>query len=300
MKKMWNSMLILSLMIALMSGCGGNNAGNGPENTPPADPAPPATTAPDAEGELADGLYYAEGEYAEKSGWKEVVALEVQDGNITSVHWNGLHRDGGLDKRTASASGAYGMVAHGGAAAEWHEQAAKAEQFVIQQQNAQSLQPGEDGKTDAVSGVSIGVGEFSALIDQALAAGPVEPGPYKDGTYLAEAAEFDAKSGWKESVTLTVIGGKIAAVRWNGTHRDGGTDKVTRSKDGEYGMVAKGGAQAEWHEQAHIAEQYLLEQQDPAAIVYRAEDGKTDAISGVSIHVDGFVQLADEALAGAR
>ncbi|WP_020615460.1 hypothetical protein [Paenibacillus daejeonensis] len=299
MKKMWSSLLVMTLTIALLSACGSNND---PEETQPvnADPAPPVTSTNEGNEGLADGRYYAEGDYAEKSGWKEVVALDVQNGQIASVHWNGLHRDGGLDKKSVSEAGAYGMVANGGAQAEWHEQAAKAEQFVVDQQKSEALAPNSEGKTDAVSGVSIGVGEFSSLIDEALAAGPVTPGPYKDGTYRAEAPEFDAKSGWKENVTITVINGNLAAVSWNGTHKDGGTDKITRSKDGEYGMKANGGAAAEWHEQARSAEQFLLEQQDPANIVYRAEDGKTDAIAGVSIHVDSFVQLAEEALAGAK
>ncbi|MNE53911.1 FMN-binding domain protein [compost metagenome] len=192
------------------------------------------------------------------------------------------------------------MVAKGNAQAEWHEQAAKMEQYLIEQQSVEGITLNDEGKTDAISGVSVGVDEFSALVGKALAAGPVEAGAYKDGNYHAEAAEFDANSGWKETVDITVINGKIAAVQWNGVHKDGGTDKVTRSKSGEYGMAAKGGAQAEWHEQALKAEQYLLEVQDPAAIAFNAEDGKTDAITGVSIHVNGFVELALKALETAK
>jgi hypothetical protein len=64
-------------------------------------------------------------------------------------------------------------------------------------------------------------------------------------------------------------------------------------------MVEKGGAQAEWHEQAKAAEAYLLEVQDPTAIEYTDDEGHTDAISGVSIHVIEFFDLVEKALADA-
>ena len=43
----------------------------------------------------------------------------------------------------------------------------------------------------------------------------------KDGTYTAEEADFDEKSGWKDNVTIEVKDGKIAKVDWNSTHKDG-------------------------------------------------------------------------------
>lgn len=296
--------LALILVVGLLAGCGG---GNNNTSTPPTEEEPAAeqpaekpAEEPAVEAKWADGTYYAEGEYAEKSGWKEIVGLKVEGGKIVSVSWNGLHKDGGLDKKTSSAEGKYGMVAKGGAQAEWHDQAMKMEQYLLDQQDLTALVINEEGKTDAVSGVSVGVDEFVKLVDEALAAGPVEPGPYKDGSYHAEEAEFNATSGWKYVAHITVLGGKIIAADWNGVHKDGGDDKDTQSKNGLYGLVEKGGAQSEWHEQALKAEQYLLETQDPAAITYTDEEGHTDAISGVSIHVIEFFDLAKKALEGAQ
>ncbi|EJW18537.1 FMN-binding protein [Paenibacillus alvei] len=120
----------------------------------------------------------------------------------------------------------------------------------------------------------------------------------KDGDYHAESPEFDEKSGWKETMDITVKDGKITAVNWDGVHKDGGDTKKKQSKDGKYGMKA-GGASSEWHEQAEKMEQELIAKQDPAAIAVNNE-GKTDAVSGVSIHVGSFVQLAQEALAKAK
>ena len=59
-------------------------------------------------------------------------------------------------------------------------------------------------------------------------------------------------------------------------------------------MVESGGAQAEWDVQAKAVEDFLLSNQN-LALELDAE-GYTDAISGVSIHVNGFYDLIKEAL----
>jgi len=111
---------------------------------------------------------------------------------------------------------------------------------------------------------------------------------YKDGTYYAEADDFD-ESGWKDTVTIEVKNGKIVSVDWNAINKDGGDDKDTLSRNGGYKMVEYGGAQAEWHEQAEKVEAYLVEKQDPTDIKYKDNDGHTDAISGATIKVKKFL-----------
>ena len=119
----------------------------------------------------------------------------------------------------------------------------------------------------------------------------------KDGTYTAEADEFE--NGWKDKVTIEVQDGKIASVDWNSEAEDGGKDKKTASKDGDYGMVENGGASAEWHEQAEKVETFLVEKQDVDAIELN-DDGTTDAVAGVTIKVKGFVDLVKKALSEAK
>ena len=119
----------------------------------------------------------------------------------------------------------------------------------------------------------------------------------KDGIYFAMDEEF-ASSGWKETVTLTVSGGKITKADWNGVNVSGGADKKTFDKAGKYNMVKFGKAQAEWSVQAEKAEKHLVSTQDPTAISYKDDDGHTDDIAGVSVHVNGFFALAEKALAG--
>jgi major membrane immunogen (membrane-anchored lipoprotein) len=244
-----------------------------------------------------DGIYFAQQDEYGSSGWKYMVTIEVEDGKIVDVEWNGANSKAGTDKITRSASGEYGMVARGGAQAEWHEQAELAEQYLIDLQDPAAMELDAEGYTDAISGVSIHITELKELAIEALDKGPVGLGPYEDGAYSAEAAEFP-ESGWKDKVDLTVVSGYIVAAYWN-PYDEEGRDKYEVSKAGEYGMVERGGAQAPWWEQADAVEAKLIETQDPTA-VSRDEEGNTDAISGVSIHVDSFFELADEALEEAR
>lgn len=247
-----------------------------------------------------DGVYFArEDSFSEQTGWKYMVTLEVEGGKIVSAEWNGAHVNAGTDKITRSESGEYGMVENGGAQAPWFEQAAKAEEYLIEKQDPTAIEYTDDeGHTDAISGVSIHVSEFFDLAEKALNKGPVGYGMYKDGHYHAEADEF-SESGWKSTVDITVISGYIAAVNWNALPKEGGDDKKTRSKNGEYGMVENSDAQAPWYEQANKAEAYLMEIQDPTKLKMD-DEGNTDAISGVSIHVNDLFNLAEEALEGAK
>ncbi|MCM3701333.1 FMN-binding protein [Paenibacillus macerans] len=303
---MKKALLFLSsaLVLGLLAGCGSNNAaGNGsaePANTAPATAesgtnSNGSTTSPE-QGQYKDGVYYAIGEADPDSGWQSYVTLTVSGGKITDAKWNALSEKAPVDKVTYSKEGKYGMKA-GGASSEWHEQAEKAEQFLLEKQDPKAAALNNEGKTDAISGVSIHVSDFFNLADQALAAGPVEPGIYKDGTYHTEGAEFDPHSGWKETADVVVAAGKIVKVNFSGVN-DKGEDKKQNSIDGKYGMKA-GGAQAEWHEEAAKAEAYLVEKQDPAALTFN-EEGKTDAISGVSISLKSYFDLVAKALEQAK
>ncbi len=122
-------------------------------------------------------------------------------------------------------------------------------------------------------------------------------GSLADGIYFATQPTFDAESGWKEVVTITVENGKIVAADWNGASVTAGKDKKTTAKDGEYNMVAYGKAQSEWDVQAGLVEAYLVENQSFDNLNLSDAEGHTDSITGVSIHVSPFVDLAKEALA---
>ena len=246
--------------------------------------------------DLDDGIYFAQEDgFNPNNGWKYMVTLEVEDGEIVSADWNGANVNAGVDKKTASKTGRYPMVENGGAQSDWHVQAEAAEAYLLETQDPTDIEYTDDeGHTDAISGVSIHVVEFFTLAEKALAAGPVGRGPFEDGAFRAEEADF-AGNGWKYTADFTVVNGYVVAANWNGLNVEGGDDKKTVSRNGGYPMVENGGAQSDWHVQAELTEAYFLENQG-AVPNYIDDDGHTDAISGVSIHVVEFYDLAEDAL----
>jgi major membrane immunogen (membrane-anchored lipoprotein) len=252
---------------------------------------------------LKDGLYFAQDDAFGSSGWRAQVVLTVKSGKIAAANWNAVSNLAGVaDKKTYDKAGKYGMVKFGKAQAEWYQQAEKVEAHLVKTQDVNfSKYTNAEGSTDAISGASIHVKEFFDLAKKAVAAGPVAKGPYgKDGWYYAEAAAFDEKTGWKDTVLVTVVNGRIVDVLWNGISKDTKKkSKIVDSASGAYGMVKFGKAQAEWHEQTAKAEAALVAAQDPAKVKVKA-DGKPDAIAGVSIAISDFLKLAVEALKAAK
>ena len=245
--------------------------------------------------EFEDGFYFAQEDgFSEDTGWKYVVTMQVANGEITEVEWDGAHKTAGYSKDYQSENGMYGMVEKGNAQAPWYEQANAAEEYLLEKQDPLAIDyTDEAGSTDDISGVSIHVKALFELAQKAIEKGPVGRGPYEDGYYHAEAAEFS--HGYKDAVDLTVIGGRIVAAEWAPISEEGGKNKKQASIDGDYGMVANSDATVSWAEQATKAEAHLEMTNDPSDISLN-EDGTTDALSGVSVTVASFFELAEQAL----
>ncbi|MBK5201179.1 MAG: FMN-binding protein, partial [Spirochaetaceae bacterium] len=255
--------------------------------------APKAVVVKD--GSYEDGIYFATEDSFASNGWKYVVTLAVENGKITKADWNGVNVSAGPSKKAVDKAGKYNMKKLGGALADWSEEAAKVEQYLIKTQDPSVISYKDDkGHTDDIAGVSIHVVEFFELAQKALANSPVGKGMYEDGAYFMADSEFP-DSGWKNYVALTVINGNIVGANWSAIDTMG-EDKKLFDAAGKYNMVKFGGAQAEWSEQATKAEQYLIDIQDPSLVKYIDEEGHTDAISGVSIHISGFMALVNAAL----
>lgn len=203
------SVILSSALVlgTLLAGCGNSNkAENAAATTAPvatATAATEATTAPAAEtGKYQDGTYYGTVDADPETGWQTFTQLTVEGGKITKADWNAFNvKKAGDLKKKVSEDGNYGLVKIGGAKSEWHEQAALAEAYLIEKQDPAALTVNAEGKTDAISGVSVHVSDFVGAAQAALAAGPAQAGPYKDGGYTAEG-EMDATSGWKSTVAL--------------------------------------------------------------------------------------------------
>jgi major membrane immunogen (membrane-anchored lipoprotein) len=247
-----------------------------------------------------DGVYFAqEADFAKDSGWKDQVIVTVKGGKIADVYWNGVPNTGVADKRTAVATGGYPMVKFGKAKAEWDVQAKAVQDAIVKIQDTSKIPTKADGTTDAISGASIHVKGVFDLVNKALSSPAIAKGIYKkDGWYFASQADFDAKTGWKDNVLVTVVNGRIVDVIWNGVSNDKAKKtKLVEDLAGRYGMekVAKKGA---WNVQAKAVQDAIIATQDPAKIAIKA-DGTTDAISGATIHPLA-VGLAVEALKAAR
>lgn len=113
---------------------------------------------------LSDGTFTAKGE-PDSNGFTEEVTLTVKDGKITEVNWDGITEDG-TKKSVMSENGEYVMTEDG---LTWKEQAEALADALIENQSLRFLTTNEEGKTDAVSGVSIAVGSFISLTEDCLA-----------------------------------------------------------------------------------------------------------------------------------
>ncbi len=237
-------------------------------------------------GELADGEYEATG--AESDGYTPTLRMTVEGGKITEVYWDEIGADG-KGKRELSESGEYTMTEDGPI---WAEQADALADALIESQSLSAFPTDEAGKTDAVSGVSISIGGFLSLaadcMEQASGTGQQDFGELADGEYEATGAESD---GYTPTLRMTVEGGKITEVYWDEIGADG-KGKRELSESGEYTMTEDGPI---WAEQADALADALIESQSLSAFP-TDEAGKTDAVSGVSISIGGFLTLAADCM----
>ena len=238
--------------------------------------------------ELKDGTYEAKADAPDNNGFTDVVTLTVKDGKITEINWDAVGADRST-KSVLSENGEYVMTEDG---LTWKEQAEALAKAVVENQSLSFLNLDEQGKTDAVSGVSISIGGFRALAEKCLkeAAGITQTLELKDGTYEAKAEAAD-NNGFIDQVTMTVADGKITEVNWEAVGEDG-SKKSVLSENGEYVMTEDG---LTWKEQAEALANALIENQSLDFLQVN-EQGKTDAVSGVSISVGGFISLAEKCM----
>lgn len=247
---------------------------------------------------VADGYYFAQNDDFQSTDWKYQVVVQVSGGKIVSVNWNAVSNiAGGLDKKTWCELGKYGMEKYA-TKGEWDVQAKVVEDYLVSTQNIGFNKFDKEGKTDAISGSTIVVDDFYALVNKALKSKAVSKGPFnKDGWYYAEDESF-GYSGWKDSVLVTVVNGTIVDVLWNSISEDASKkSKLVEAREGRYGME-KIATKGEWHVQAKVIEDEILKVGDPALIKV-LDNGRADAVTGATITCDA-VPLAVEALAAAR
>jgi len=233
-------------------------------------------------GELKDGVYKAQAEPDEKGNYG-FVTVTVADGKVTSVVWDEMY--GGASKAELAATGQYVMVEGNPT---WKDQSESLGAYVVANQTTDGIL-NEKGYTDAVSGVSIYVGGFVDLTNQAMAQASATL-QLKDGEYKAQA-EPDEKGNYG-FVTVTVADGKVTSVVWDEMY--GGASKAELAATGQYVMVE---GNPTWKDQSESLGAYVVANQTTDGILN--EKGYTDAVSGVSIYAGGFVGLTNEAISQA-
>ena len=223
----------------------------------------------------ADGEYTAKTETAEDGSYS-YAAVTIADGKITNVVWDEITAQG--SKIELSANGQYVMKPV------WKTQSESVGKYVVENQSTAGI-ANEKGYTDVVSGVSINIAGFVELANEALAKAS---STFKDGTYTVKSTEEDAEN--YQYVTVTVEGGKVTNVVWDEITK--GASKAELSANGQYVMKPV------WKTQSEALGAYVVEHQTTEGIMN--DQNRTDVVSGVSIKVDGFVELTNQAIEQAK
>jgi len=235
-----------------------------------------------------DGIYFAQDANFTNNQRNQVV-LEVRGGRITSANWNLISLNAGSQdlKSIARAQGAPA------GATTWVNNATTVENFVVQTQNINAT-------TVPNVPATFSVAPFFSLVRAALATQPIQPGGlYRDGWYFFLEPNVDDYHT-RNYVVITVAGSRIVDVIWNGVLQGMPSSinpsKLITSTANRYPMT---GSRSPWHTQANLTAAELVRVQNPDQIRLRA-DRRPDAISGVTIEIDRFIDVSRNALRNAR
>ena len=360
--KKFSAILSLALIVCLLAGCAGtpviyytdctcpvgtHDAVVTPENDTPATDAPVV-----AEGALKTGLHISAGIGDSKSATAEengegkydvtMVAVLVDDNGVitdcvidgisTSVVFDAtgaLVTDVTVAPQTKNELGEnYGMVAWGGAIAEWDAQAAALASYAVgktveELKNGAVDETGYAADADLASSATIYLGGYVAAIEAAVAKAQHLGAQAGDTLKLAAVNEISDSTAATaegdglaqlyttatamtmngETITSCVIDAVQAKVNFDvtGTVTTDLTAPVqTKNELGEnYGMVAWGGAIAEWDAQAASFAAYITgktaEEVNGIAIDEATKPAEADLATSVTISIGGFQALITKA-----
>ena len=365
MKKL-SLILTIALILGMLAGCAGTPVvyytnctcpaaeAEAPAATEaPAAEAPAATEAPVASaGSVKTGLYIGTSVGESKSATAEepgeaaydvtVVAVLVDDNGIivdcvidslgTSVAFGAdgvITADLTAPVQTKNQLGEnYGMVAWGGAIAEWDAQAAALAEYakgktVDQLKTMGISESGYAADADLASSATIYLGGYVAAIEQAVASAQhlgaqtgcdlrlaVIPGVGSSASADAEnagnaqldmdVAAVSMQNGVITSCIIDSLQAKVAFGADGVITTDVTAPVLTKNGLGEnYGMVAWGGAIAEWNEQAASFAAYVTGKTPAEVAGIAVNEGtkpaEADLATSVTIAIGGFQALIAEA-----
>lgn len=272
MKKLTLTFMVTLLIVALVSGCGSNDAQKAEVNVDEKAPEEVHET----ESAYDDGIYYAQTEDFDEHGWKALVTIIVEDGKISNVFYDEINEEEELKTfdpdyaaNMEEKSGAYPLKAF-----------ADLEKSLIDEQNAENI--------DTVSGATHSSDTFKELTTKALNGSPVDTSDenvYVDGLYKINEDEFD-DHGWKSFAAVLIKDGKIDSAFFEQINEEN-TYKTT---DEEYAksMEEESGTTPAKAHKALIKN--LLEKQD----------SDIDTVTGATGTSATFKELVSEALSYAK
>ncbi len=241
---------------------------------------------------MEDGVYFATAEVAD-NGWMQYIEVTVKDGEVTDVDYDAYNMHDG-DSRTKSvraAEGDYNLA--DGSVAPINEQFEAIESYIVDGNDVAYIEFDGDGKSDAISNATVSYENIVTLYDAAISGGPIgESGDLEDGFYFGTAEEDD--KGNTDQVTYIVYNGNVVAADFNSAvpqDDDSVAYKSILSKKGEYSLADS--AVAQMHEQLEVLNEELVT--NGTFDVEYDEEGKTDAISGATVSVDGYVVAFENA-----
>jgi major membrane immunogen (membrane-anchored lipoprotein) len=112
-----------------------------------------------------DGWFYAKAPEFDKGGYAATALVTVVNGRIVSAVINGVPKAGGDSKYIAAIKGTYKMSSKSG---EWNVQSDRVGQAIVKTQDVSKIAVKSDGKTDAIAGVSVSVGDYLKAVAEAL------------------------------------------------------------------------------------------------------------------------------------
>ena len=361
MKKV-SLILVAAMLASLLAGCAGTPVVYYTDCTCPVDSHETAVeateavaveTQPAAEGALKTGLYISTGIAESKSASEEgngeakydvtMVAVLVDDNGViqeciidgisTSVAFDAagvIATDLTAAPQTKNELGDnYGMVAWGGAIAEWDEQAAALASYAVGK-TVEELKSGaidETGKapagSDLATSATIYLGGYVSAIEAAAANAQHLGAQAGDTLKLATITGIDSsKSADAENAGNAQLDATVTALTMNGDTitsciidavqakvafdaagvitSDVSAPVATKNALGEnYGMVAWGGAIAEWDAQAASFAAYVTgktaEEVAGIAVTETTKPAEADLAASVTIAIGGFQALIAKA-----
>ncbi len=313
----------MALSLAACSGNGGNAASSGSNggNAASGEAKVGYSVLPSSEASETEAAFTATYGAVMVDGEGKILACRIDGTGFEPALEDGAMSE--VDLRSKYEKGDdYGMVAYGGAVAEWYQQADAFAEYCVgktaDEVRATALTDGKPSDADLSASCTIGVGDFIEVVAAAAENASVSVGASdKLGIALTTADGSDDESAAYDTdyCVVTVGGdGKLTSC-WVDTLQgsvdiaDGAfaADSVQYHSKKElgdaYGMVSSGVTTMEWYQQAENLEKYVVGKTADEVSGIALTDGKAadaDLSAGCTIAIGSILENMEKAIAAAK